>query len=1350
MNIDTKNNSDSIISEKMHRDRKRLRKIIYFSVFAIIGGIVIFVSRGPYISNALKRLILPELETALKQKVIAKKIYINIFPFFVEAKGLKVFDDNGEKIIYANRFKGYISPFGLLSKHISITRLVIKEPTISTDKKRIDDLIVNFKEYLKKESKLPFKVKINIVEVSDGVVSLRDEGLKGILRINGLNGKVIFGSNPKLRISMKQLNIKKEGLPELIGTINTSFVLKDDSIDIKNLTIGSYGSEIKGSGTYSKGKLTFKTYAEVLVDSLKRLLDLKERNQGKISAKGEIKLEGFELLSFNLKQLKNTYLDLDIKGNFSIQTLMEVLKVKEKLRGLVDFNGKLKGKLTDISGIAKARLQKGNLFGVEIDSLRCGVVYQNGLMKFSNGNADLYNGKATASAYITLPVVNDFALNINFQSIDIKPVLKLIGWEPEIPAGKVQGMLISSGKKFQPSGWFVYKAKSIEQRLEGKEIKQDSISNVIDRIGNIKGTYSLKDSTLFFSDLQLNTSMSDLRTKGYVYVEEKKLDMKGILDIKDVSDLTLPYYSEIKGEGKYVVNITGTFDNPEISGRINISNASIKGYEIDNITSEFSYNKNFLNVRELIFTFPGEEHRFKGMIKFPVAKRLFDFSKAEYDIDATIRNADLRSIMKIFHKNMPLSGKVNADIKFGGNDKDIMIRGDCRSSNVKIYKIPIGSISTTFSYENKGLSLRKTIIRQGNSMITADGMVFSDNNFSFRLSSPKIFLRDFSINNAPENAFISIHSEGNGTFQNPSIILNGKVFGGTIQGKSLGDGDVYMTIKNRDISLNASLFDENLHIIGKANFNEQFPWTAELNIKPGRYDSLLNLFTKKVPEELLLNLGAHVTLKGDRKNISALANINHLSVALLGYSFSSGSDVIVQVINRKVSFSDFTLKSGDSSFMNIKGGFEIERGYGLHFEGKSSLSPLKGLFKRVDLLTGNGDFSFSILGKWNDPDISGEMKISNTSLGLKGNYLRVSSINGNAYFDEDRFIVRNLTGRTGGGDINLSGVIYFKGFKIKRFYFELDFKDVTISMIKDADITINGNIIYKGIPEAHTINGDIKIKSGRYRERLDWKSFLLKTKTKQKGDISNFENAELNISISGDDNIYIENNVTRTSVKVDIVLRGTILHPLIFGRIESKNGIFYFRNNEFKILHASADFADPNRVNPLINISAETNKGGYRIKLNLEGQIEHFNLTLSSDPHLNEMDILSLLTIGNIGKPMKGFEGGIGAGEATSFLSGALQALFEERLKTVTGFDRIQIDHSISKATGTVETRVTVSKRLLNDRLSVTYSSSVGSSTTQEEIVRLEYLLDRNISLIGVRDERGSVGGDIKFRFEFK
>jgi len=157
---------------------------------------------------------------------------------------------------------------------------------------------------------------------------------------------------------------------------------------------------------------------------------------------------------------------------------------------------------------------------------------------------------------------------------------------------------------------------------------------------------------------------------------------------------------------------------------------------------------------------------------------------------------------------------------------------------------------------------------------------------------------------------------------------------------------------------------------------------------------------------------------------------------------------------------------------------------------------------------------------------------------------------------------------------------------------------------------------------------------------------------------------------------------------------------------------------------------------------------GYNIKMNLEGQIDHFNMSLSSDPPLKEMDILSLLTVGKTSGDLKGLEGGIGAGEATSFVTGKMQDVMEERLRTITGLDRFQIDPYVSKSTATVTPRVTVSKRLLGDKVFITYATPVGSF--DEQIIKLEYFVTKKVSLIGVRDERGIVGGDVQFRFEFK
>jgi autotransporter translocation and assembly factor TamB len=95
-----------------------------------------------------------------------------------------------------------------------------------------------------------------------------------------------------------------------------------------------------------------------------------------------------------------------------------------------------------------------------------------------------------------------------------------------------------------------------------------------------------------------------------------------------------------------------------------------------------------------------------------------------------------------------------------------------------------------------------------------------------------------------------------------------------------------------------------------------------------------------------------------------------------------------------------------------------------------------------------------------------------------------------------------------------------------------------------------------------------------------------------------------------------------------------------------------------------------------------------------------------------------------------------------------VQDVIEERLRNITGLDRFQVEPYVSAETGTVSPRVTVSKRLIGDKLFVTYANALG--TAEEQVVKVEYFLDRKISLVGMRDERGSMGGDVKFRFEFK
>jgi translocation and assembly module TamB len=186
----------------------------------------------------------------------------------------------------------------------------------------------------------------------------------------------------------------------------------------------------------------------------------------------------------------------------------------------------------------------------------------------------------------------------------------------------------------------------------------------------------------------------------------------------------------------------------------------------------------------------------------------------------------------------------------------------------------------------------------------------------------------------------------------------------------------------------------------------------------------------------------------------------------------------------------------------------------------------------------------------------------------------------------------------------------------------------------------------------------------------------------------------------------------------------------------------------FDILFASADFADPGRINPVLDVQAETRVREYRIRLGVSGKADRAVVTFLSDPPLADSDILALLAVGRKGEELEGKADVVGRGESLSFVSGRFQDLLESRARSLTGLDRFQIDPYINKSDTPVP-RVTVGKEIVEKRVFLTYSSNVGG-TTPEQNLRVEYILNRNISLLGEYDELGQIGADLKFRFEFR
>lgn len=1309
---------------------KKIIRYLFIFTFLFFIGLVFFFTRSPYVSNKLKGMIIPELEAVSGKKITVQKFSFNIIPFYIEAKDLEVFTDDGNAILAVNKVKGYIDLMNLLERNISIQKLIIKNPHIVSDRKQIEEIVNNIKIYSKKEDETEIKVKVEvgIIECDDGVVSFTDRETDSIIHINGLDGEVALEEEPEIKVSIKNFDVKKSGWPDLTGDFKTSVVLKKDNIEVKSLELGSYGSRLKGKGFYSEGKSSFKTDIALLIDSVKRFFNLRQKGDGKISAQGEVRLG-------KVRSLNDIFVDLKLKGDFYLETLMELLKVTDPLEGLVDLKGEIKGQLPHISGKAKVRFRKGNLFTVSVDELTCDVSYHDKTFIFENGVASLYNGRAQASATLTLAEPTSYSLKVAFNEIDSRGAFKLIGWDPGIPVGKVKGELYSSGKEFNPDGWFQYTAN------------QHNDENVLGRIKDVKGSCSLRNDVISFTSMQLRTDESTLTANGTVDIARDTLNLNVHLATNEASDLTLPYYSRVSGKGDLSGTVTGAFDNPKLSGKIHLSDVSLEDYTVDNFTATFSYGKKLLAIRKAVFSSSKEEHAVHGNVSFPDAKELFDLGSPVYDLSVSIKNADFGRAMNVLSSDTPAKGNLSADINIDTKDKDYYISGHASLERASVYDIPFDSASLDFSYGKEELKVKHATVKNGSSVLTAEGMLSPHKGFSYDISSKKFLIKDLGLDHMPDDVVVKLQSHGEGTFKDPSITLTAQVIGGSFKGRTIGSGTIEFSVKNKNILLNAALFNEKLTLQGKGYLDERLPWSAQLTFHPGRYDFIIAAILKDVPEDLQLELSGKIDMNGDRKNMSVSATINHFLLSLFEQTFSNESDIRFSINNKKISVAALTLKSGSTSF-RLKGGLEIGKQYDIFLDGSSALAPLKGFSKKIGYLQGHSDFVITIKGDWDDPDIKGGMNLEDASFSLRDHPTYISSINGYLTIDKNKITLRDLSGKIGGGTVSISGIVYIKAFRFKRFYGDVKLDNITTFISRNFHVNFDGNLLYRGTLDKQTITGNLKIKRATYKEPIQLSSLIIATKRKEipRAELSVIEKTELNISISGSRNISIDNNIARTPIKVELLLRGTLASPVLFGRIESKEGLAYFRNNEFRIISASADFADPNRINPFVNLASETIIQGYKINLNLEGPMETLEMSLSSDPPLDEGEILSLLTVGYTGEQAQTAQSGL----STGILAGVAQEVLEDRVRNIIGLDRFYIDTYISKTTSTVVPRVTVSKRIIGDKLIITYATPFITPHVEEQTLKLEYFVNRGFSLIGTWDEYGGLGSDIKYRFEFK
>ncbi len=1306
-------------------------------------GLLFFLLRGPYLSNYIKRILIPVLENATRERIIIDKAVINLFPFYVQAKGFKVFDKNGEQLLWITKSRAYIDLLGLLSKEIRVRKLTLIEPDLVAGENDLQRIMKQLKKSGSFDDEGEYSVSVKNIKLTDGSVVYRSGDGK-----YGFSGRGLYADMGTIRnssnisVHVKNGAVQFPNNSELAGSIDGKAKVDGTRIEIAELNIRSSKSSFSTEGEMvisKKGRIkegNFTVQTEINGETVADLFNLKGQRNGVLSIEGPVKLS-----SRKKSKLPKFRVDLKTEGTFFLETLMELLDVKENISGKVTAQGTIQGVYPKIVGKGTGRLEHGMFDTLPIDDAEGAVKYKNKKFSLSGVTAHTFGGNMAGKAHIVIPE-GDFGVAASISNINSPRFFQYIQWEPPFPEGKIDGVVELSHD--ERNGIDLSADLRYQNTVPGE-------GDVLERLISAKTDLMLRGDTLWLYDTVLSTSRSDLFIDGMIDLEEEALNLSLDLSTVDAEDLTSPYYTELQGPLSFAGVATGPAADPFIVGTAEAEAGSVEGMQFSSAHAEVEYRISFLSVNPMVIYQDDASYTLSGTIDFRESEELFTFRSPFYRVKAELMNVDISPYIKNAFREIPVSGLISGLASFEGDFDEFISTGDLVLNDSEIYGEKVDTISVDYILRPEEIEFRSLKAERDKTNLETTGTLYFNKDFNITAAVKNMRLSEFpNYNDCPVDVLFDLDISGNGSIDNPDLKFSANITESSLRGVQAGEGEITGTLKDRKLNASGSFIDGLITADAHAFFRGNIPWDVDAAFKEGRYDFLLEGYMKEVPEDFSLSLQGSVKLEGQGDAVSAKALFPSGSVSLYGYNFTNREAIDVQLADNVLTVNSLSM-SGKNADWKTSGMVKLYESYDLRMDGNLDIAPLRALNDNIDSLRGRGQFGIDLDGQWENPEMNGEVNIIDATGTLSDFAYTIGPVAGTFYLKKDRIVFESVNSKFAGGSVVMSGAAYLDHLSLKRFFMSADIEEIKIKPVEGLNTSLAGELFYETSSKGSVLTGNIDILKARYTKRTEWKSWLLglrEIKEEENNYPEFLAGTKVNVHVRGGENITVDNNIARTQVEIALNLVGTLDKKGLLGRIEADEGTVYFRSNEFEIREGSSvDFVDTANITPFFHILADSYIGDYYVRLILDGTMDNFTLSLFSDPPLEETEILALLTVGQTGKDRQGIDSGIAAGEAAAMLTGGLQDTVEEEFKYVTGFERFEIEpHTTTE--GAFVPKVTIGKRLFEDKLFVTYSSAIG--TAEEDVIKLEYKVDRNISVVGSRNEIGSAGVDLKYRFEFK
>lgn len=622
-------------------------------------------------------------------------------------------------------------------------------------------------------------------------------------------------------------------------------------------------------------------------------------------------------------------------------------------------------------------------------------------------------------------------------------------------------------------------------------------------------------------------------------------------------------------------------------------------------------------------------------------------------------------------------------------------------------------------------------------------------------------------------------SKPQGEFLNASgsLTLNARLFGGfdevrmrgeaevkdaELLGVVLGSGPLDVGMDQNVLWLRGPI-GEALHVEGRMTAKGALPFAIDLSVSTRQ----LGLYLPKA-------LGLDGSLKATAHASGTIDAFEHTRGRIDVESLRLNKDRLRFWTNAPFQ-ATFEGSAIDLPLFTMTGNNDFRLGGALHLTGTGELDGsldaqfdarlAEAFVDDIDQTGGTIRAGLNLLGTLEAPTILGTMSLHGVRVSLADLPVNAQDLRGTVTFSQNKLYLDGIEGTLNDGRASLRGEIAFEGlFEPRRLDLSLAFDGSQFRIPNWLPSTLSGDLRLSGTPTALALDGALTVSHVRYQRDIgiDPKSILTRL-GKRAPDFIHVEQERewlrFNLGVRLGDEVWLDNNMIRTRLGGELQLVGDNLNQGAIGTVRVEDvGKIFFRGNEFELNRATVDFTDRNRIAAILDVHAETELRDYRVFLRLMGSLDEPELTLSSEPELEQADLVMLLTLGFTTRETEMASSSVGVGligETLLNLSGLDKQV--RRFMPNNAFFRdfsIQLSTQYSEVSGMVEPMAQLESKLLTDDLRLRLVQPVLSNRGRQ--AHLEYRMNEHLSAqMQWNDESsefsmGDFGLDLKLRWELE